>query len=217
MSDSATPSGGSASAPGQQMPSQPLLRDQEPEFRVVVRNGQRRGIRLEHGFWDMLKRMAARNQETLGAVVDRIAVASGPDANLTSAIRVACLHDANAENAMLRRLTSIEMIKAILFACPAPAFALESTRKILTFNPPFQNLVRRQLPAGQDDDARKDMRLALDLSVADILERLKQNGNLPVGTGFVIGIGERRHRGQINAVRAPVPAPDLLLAFVVNG
>nr|WP_245432628.1 ribbon-helix-helix domain-containing protein [Mesorhizobium loti] len=194
-----------------------MRHDLEPEFRVVVRNGQRRGIRLERGFWDMLKRMATRNQATLGALVDQIAAAAGADANLTSAIRVACLHDASDENAMLRRLTSIETIKAILFACPAPAFALESTRKILTFNPPFQNLVRRQLPVGLDDDARKDMKLALDLSVADILERLRQNGNLPVGTGFVIGIGERRHRGQINAVRAPVPAPDLLLAFVVNG
>ncbi len=212
MSDSAVPS-----SSGQQLPSQPLLRDQEPEFRVVERNGQRRGIRLERGFWDMLKRMAARNQETLGALVDQIATSAGPKANLTSAIRVACLHDANAETAMLRRLTSVEMIKAILFACPAPAFALESTRKILAFNQPFQNLVRRQLPVGQDDDARKDMKLALDLNVADILERLRQNGNLPVGTGFVIGIGERRHRGQINAVRAPVPAPDILLAFVVNG
>lgn len=215
MSDSAAPSG-QALGSAQQLPNQPLLRDLAPEFRVVVRNGQRRGIRLERGFWDMLKRMAGRNQTTLGALVDQIATAAGPDGNLTSAIRVACLHDANDENAMLRRLTSIEMIKAILGACPAPAFALESTRKILTFNPPFQNLVRRQLPVGLDDDARKDMKLALDLHVADILERLRQNGNQPVATGFVIGIGERRHRGQINAVRAPVPSPDLLLAFVVN-
>lgn len=216
MSDSATPSG---SAPGsdRQMPGQPLLRDLEPEFRVVERNGQRRGIRLERGFWDMLKRMAERKRSTLGALVDQIAEAAGPDANLTSAIRVACLDDANGENAVLRRLTSVEMMKAILLACPAPAFALESTRKILTFNPPFQNLVRRQLPLGFDDDARRDMKLALDLSVADILEKLRQNGNQPMGTGFVLGIGERRHRGQINVVRAPVPAPDLLLAFIVNG
>lgn len=213
MSDSATPSLGTSL----HLSGQSLLRDLEPEFRVVVRNGQRRGIRLEHGFWDMLKRMATRSHATLGAVVDQIAEAAGPDANLTSAIRVACLHDASDENAMLRRLTSLETVKAILVACPAPAFALESTRKILSFNPPFQNLVRRQLPVGLEDDGRKDMRLALDLHVSDILERLRQNGNQPVATGFVIGIGERRHRGQINAVRAPVPAPDLLLAFVVNG
>ena len=121
------------------------------------------------------------------------------------------------QNAELRRLASLRTVNAILVACPSPAFALSSSRKILAFNPSFQQLVRRQLPAGQGEEARSDLRLALDLNVADIFSRLEANGDLPVVTGFVLGAGDRRYRAQLNVVRAPVSEPELLLAFVFGG
>lgn len=198
-------------------PEQPPIPGLAPEFRVVVHNGQRRGIRLERGFWETLKTIAAERKCTLGALVEEITAAAGEGANLSSALRVACLRNANLESAALRRLASIETVKTILLACPAPAFALENTRKILIFNPPFQYFVRRQLPDGLKGDSRADLKLALDLNITDILERLRLNGNLPVASGFAIGVGERRYRGLINTVRAPVPGPELLMAFVVNG
>ncbi|MGT2466672.1 hypothetical protein ACVOMV_19030 [Mesorhizobium atlanticum] len=46
------------------------------------------------------------------------------------------------------------------------------------------------------------MKLALDLNVTDIFARLDANGETPVTSGFVIGAGERRYRGQLSAVRA---------------
>lgn len=193
-----------------------LVEDLVPEFRVVVYNGQRRGLRLERGFWEALKAIAANRKCTLGALVDSIATEAGDSSNLSSAIRVACLQDIDRDSTALRRLASIETVKSILQACPAPAFALESNRKILTFNPPFQNLVRRQLPAGLDDDARKDFKLALDLSLAEIFQLLCESVDRPVSTGFVIGAGERRYRGQINAARAPVAELELIMAFVVD-
>jgi predicted DNA-binding ribbon-helix-helix protein len=198
-------------------PDQRPIPDLAPEFRVVVHSGQRRGIRLEHGFWEALKAIAAQRKCTLGALVGEIAAAAGDGTNLSSALRVACLRYANLESSSLRRLASIETVRTILLACPAPAFALENSRKILTFNPPFQNLVRRQLPAGLNDDSRHELKLALDLNIPEILERLRLNGNLPVASGFVIGVGERRYRGLINTARAPVTGPELLMAFVVNG
>jgi hypothetical protein len=117
----------------------------------------------------------------------------------------------------LRRLASIRTINAILLACPSPAFALASTKKIVTFNAPFQQLVKRQLPAAFDEDTRQDLKLALDLNVADIFARLDTNGDVAVASGFVIGAGERRYRGQLNVVRAPVLDLELLMAFVFNG
>ncbi|TIX93956.1 MAG: hypothetical protein E5V22_36640, partial [Mesorhizobium sp.] len=72
------------------------------------------------------------------------------------------------QNVTLSKLASIRTINAILVACPSPAFALTSSKKILTFNVPFQQLVKRQLPSGPNDDARHDLKLALDLNVADI-------------------------------------------------
>lgn len=188
-----------------------------PEFRVVARGGIRRGIRLERVFWASLKQMAEARKCTIGMLVDEIAESHADQGNLTSAIRVACMRGMAEENLMLRKLASIRTINAILVACPSPAFALSSSKKILTFNAPFQQLVKRQLPTAPNDDARHDLKLALDLNVADIFARLDTNGETPVATGFVIGAGERRYRGQLSAVRAPVAEPELLMAFVFNG
>ncbi|TIS60110.1 MAG: hypothetical protein E5W91_00690 [Mesorhizobium sp.] len=187
------------------------------EFRVVARGGIRRGIRLERAFWASLKQMAESRKCTIGMLIDEIAARHPDTGNLTSAIRVACIRALADENVTLRRLASIRTINAILVACPSPAFALASSKKILSFNAPFQQLVKRQLPPGPNDDARHDLKLALDLNVADIFARLDANGEVPVASGFVIGAGERRYRGQLSAVRAPVAEPELLMAFVFGG
>ncbi|TGQ63845.1 hypothetical protein EN829_021650 [Mesorhizobium sp. M00.F.Ca.ET.186.01.1.1] len=187
------------------------------EFRVVARGGIRRGIRLERAFWISLRQMAEIRRCTIGMLIDEIAGSHPETGNLTSAIRVACIRALADENLTLRKLASIKTINGILVACPSPAFALASSKKILTFNAAFQQLVKRQLPVAPSDDARQDLKLALDLSVADIFARLDANGETPVASGFVIGAGERRYRGQLNAVRAPVQEPELLMAFVFNG
>ncbi|PBB83628.1 ribbon-helix-helix domain-containing protein [Mesorhizobium sp. WSM3876] len=187
-----------------------------PEFRVVARGGVRRGIRLERAFWVSLKQMAESRKCTIGMLVEEIAE-NHPEGNLTSAIRVACMRGLIEESMELRKLASIRTINAILVACPSPAFALSSSKKILAFNTPFQQLVKRQLPSAPGEDGRQDLKLALDLNVTDIFARLDANGETPVTTGFVIGAGERRYRGQLSAVRAPVAEPELLMAFVFNG
>lgn len=199
-----------------QPPVFPLSReDLVPEFRVVARGDSRRGIRLEHYFWSTLKHMAERRNSTIGKMVDEIVERAEESGNLASAIRVACIRGVSDENASLRKLASLTTINAILVACPSPAFALSSSKKILTFNPAFHQLVRRQLPVGQGDDSRSDLKLTLDLPVADIFSRLDA-GDSPVVTGFVVGANERRYRGQLNVVRAPLHEPELLMAFVFN-
>lgn len=190
--------------------------DLTTDFRVVVRQGSRRGIRLERIFWATLKQLAEHNHLTIGEMVEEIAHANDDASNLASAIRVACLRWMADQNAGLARLASLRTINAILGACPAPAFALSSAKKILTFNPAFQNLVRRQLPVGFGEEAHRDLRLSLDLNVADIFNRLDANDGVPISSGFVIGAAERRYRGQLNIVRAPIKAPELLMSFVVN-
>lgn len=191
--------------------------DLQPKFRAIGRAGMRRGIRLERVFWVVLKTMAAANKTSISSLVGELAAHRSSETNLSSAIRVACLNWLSKQNTELARLASLQTTNAILGACPTPAFALSSAKKILTFNVPFQQLVRRQLPASPDLDGKQDLRLALDLNVTDIFERLDTAGEKPVTSGFVIGVGDRRYRGQLNLVRAPVKDPELLLAFVFNG
>ncbi len=152
----------------------------------------------------------------MGALVDEIAGSQPDNGNLTSAVRVACMRWLSDSNADLRKLSSIERVKALVVACPSPAFVLSSAKTIVAFNPPFQQFVRRQLLFG-GEDAKRGLKLTLDVHVRDILMRLNKNGEIPVVTGFAIDAGERRYRGRLNIVRAPVVEPDLLLAFVFNG
>ena len=165
-------------------------------------------------FLDLAEELAESRKSTLGQLVEEISKVQPETGNLTSAIRVACARWLADQNAELRKLASLKRANAILLACPSPAFALSSSKKILAFNPAFQMLVRRQLPAGLGEETRPDLKLALDLNVADIFARLDSNGEHPVVTGFVIGAGDRRYRAQLNVVRAPVSEPELLLAFV---
>lgn len=199
-------------------PELPLsVDDVETEFRVVVRNGNRRGIRLEHFFWTALKRIAQSRKSTLGQVVEEISQAAPDTGNLTSAIRVACARWLADENAELRKVASLRGVNALLLACPSPAFALSSSKKIMAFNPAFQNLVRRQQPIHQSEDEEHGLKLTLDLNVIDIFAKLAADDDRPVVTGFVMGASDRGYRGRLNIVRAPASESEVLLAFVFTG
>ena len=187
----------------------------KPEFRVVARGKSRRGIRLERIFWETAKSIAQRNRITIGSLVDEISSQQTSSSNLASAIRVACLSWMVKRTAQLEALTSVAVINSILTAVPSPAFALGANKKILAFNTAFQTLVRRQFPVLAEAEQRGDLKLALDVNVAELMARLDQNGNTAVLTGFAIGIGDRRFRGQLNAVKAPSIDVEMVLAFVV--
>ena len=182
---------------------------------MVARGKSRRGIRLERIFWQTAKSIAQRSHITIGSLVDEISSQQTSSSNLASAIRVACLSWMVKRTAQLEALTSVAVINSILTAVPSPAFALGANKKILAFNTAFQTLVRRQFPVLAEAEQRGDLKLALDVNVADLMARLDQNGNTAVLTGFAIGIGDRRFRGQLNAVKAPSIDVEIVLAFVV--
>ncbi len=195
----------------------PVVSEDEarPEFRVVAKGKSRRGIRLERIFWQTAKSIARQSHMTMGSLVDEISSQPASTNNLASAIRVACLSWLVQRTAHLEALTSTTVINSLLTAVPTPAFALGANKKILSFNPAFQALVRKHFPVVGESEHKSDLKLSLDVNVADLMDRLAKNGNTAVLTGFVIGIGERRVRGQLNAVMAPSSDVDVVLAFVV--
>ncbi len=189
--------------------------DLQPIFRAVGRTGKRHALRLERVFWDTLHELAKANHTTITSLVEELAAGETAKAtNLSSAVRVACAEFLRGEVDSLSRITSLTTVNSILAACPSPAFALSATRAILSFNQPFQQFVRRQLPFSPTTENKNELRLALDMSVKDVFERLDVTHDRPVSSGFAIGAGERRYRGQVNLVRAPMRQPPVLLAFV---
>lgn len=188
----------------------------KPEFRVVAKGASKRGIRLERVFWQTLKTMAQRKKTTMGSLVEKMAEASPDHQNLASMIRVNCLLWIDQRLSSLEILTAGSMVNSILSAVPSPAFALGANKKIVAVNAAFQALIRRQFPTLGPDQDKLDLKLTLDVNVTDLLARLEANGNTVTMTGFAIGVGERRFRRQINAIKAPTGDTDIVLAFVVG-
>jgi predicted DNA-binding ribbon-helix-helix protein len=186
-----------------------------PIFRAVGKTGSRRALRLERVFWDILREVAKANHTSIASIVEDLAAGEAALAtNLSSAIRVACANWLRDEVDALSEIASLATVSSILAACPSPAFALSATKAILSFNAPFQQFVRRQLPFSPTAENKSELRLALDMNLKDVFERLGGTHDKPVSSGFVIGAGERRFRGQLNLVKAPVRQPPVLLAFV---
>lgn len=186
----------------------------KPEFRVVARGRSRRGIRLERIFWQTVKSIAQRSHMTIGGVVDEISGRYVSSNNLASSIRVACLSWLAYRTARLEALTSTGAVISILTAVPSPAFALSADKKILAFNASFQALIRRNFPTLGDAEQRGDLKLTLDMNVADLIARLDRTGNVAISTGFSIGVRDRHFRGRLNVVKAPSSELDVVLAFV---
>lgn len=185
-----------------------------PQFRVISQGKVKRGVRLEHVFWQAAKKIAQRRRLTIGGFFDAISEQDPDASNLASAIRVACVSWMADRTTELESITSLSVLGSILAAVPSPAVVLGPDRKILASNKAFQLFARRHLSVPSAADP-KDMRLVPDIAVPEIVARLEQNGNSAVLSGFSLTVADRRIRGQLNAVRAPLNEPGTIIGFVV--
>jgi len=189
--------------------------DSETRF-VAVRVGDfRRGLRLEEIHWRALKDVAASHGMSVGALVRSVEEAAPEEANLTSLLRVLCL------GWFRDRLTSVQKIahrgiaNSLVQASPAPTFALGLDRQIVAYNQYFLNLIQSRLSIASSGTVARNLRLALDVQIGELIETLRKNGNMPVGTGFVIGVDNQRFRGRMNTVLAPSIEQAVIVCFVL--
>lgn len=190
--------------------------DAIPVFRAVVALGARRGIRLEAIFWKTVSAMAAAYGRTLGQEVGKAVTSVPEDGNLASTLRVQAAQWLVSRVAELERITAAENVFTIVHASPTPAFVLSTDKKIVQYNQPFLNLIRANLPAGEMKDVARATRLSLDTQLDQIIELLKNNPKAPVATGFALGIADRRVRGQLRLVLAPIAASTLVIAYITQ-
>jgi predicted DNA-binding ribbon-helix-helix protein len=190
--------------------------DATPVFRAVVALGARRGIRLEAIFWKTVSAMAAASGRTLGQEVGQALTSVPEDGNLASTLRVQAARWLASRVSELERITAAENVFAIIHASPTPAFVLSTDKKIVQYNQPFLNLIRSNLPAGETRDVARATRLSLDTQLEQVIELLKNNPKTPVATGFALGIAERRKRGQLRLVLAPIAASTLVIAYITQ-
>ncbi len=203
-----------ASAAGEPESSS-LASDAEPVFRVVEDQDTRRGIRLERAYWQALRDIANATSQKTGTLVKAI-VDQAPDVtNATSLLRVYCLKWALGELNAARQISNPSLVANLVRASPGAAFALGLDKRIVAYNQSFLAFVQARFSYAAPGPIGRDFRLALDVHLADLAASLKTNGNTPTTVGFVVGLGDRRLRGNLSSILAPVTGQDIILCYVL--
>jgi predicted DNA-binding ribbon-helix-helix protein len=209
-----------APEPSDTQPGRPIVlptaEDSATRF-VAVRSGEfRRGLRLEEIYWRALKDVASAWGLSVGGLVRQVEEASGEDeGNATSRLRVLCLGWFMDKLAKVEALTHRGLTNSLVQACPTPAFALGVDRQIIAYNPHFLNLIQARLSIAPAGAMARNLRLALDVQINDLIVHLQKNNNTPVGTGFVIGVDNQRFRGRMNAVLVPSLDNPVIACYVL--
>lgn len=191
--------------------------DVQPVFRAVSTPRERRGIRLESIYWDVLKSLAKSANHTLGEQVE-LTVEGSPQAagNVASLLRVACVKWLMERIAKLETITAMKTTDAIVQASPSPAFALSADKRILLHNRALLSLVQSRFLAIKPETLQRGLRLFLDVQIEQVIAELTQEATNTVVTGFVLGLEGQRIRGKLNMVLAPVSGRTVIIAYVAN-
>ena len=187
-----------------------------PFFRAVNVNGKRKGFRLEKSYWTALERLSAEDGIAVGEFIGRIADRYPDSRNLSSVLRVFVTDKLGRKLDALRAKASAEAVLKGINACPSPVFVLSGTRQLRGYNGAFLRYVRANFVFEDDHPVSNSLRLQIDMSTADLIKRLKEANEGFVTIGFVIGMENRRVRGQINAMLAPSWKEDLIVGYVIS-
>ncbi len=188
----------------------------EPFFRALNVNGKRKGFRLERSYWIALEKLSAEAGLTLGRYIGQIADRHPDSKNLSSILRVIVVNSLAESLEGLRKKASTESILQAINACPSPAFVLSGTRQLRGYNAAFLRYVRANFVFDEDHPVTSSLRLQIDISTADLVQRLKETSEGFLTIGFVIGMDNRRVRGRINVILAPSWNEELIVGYVVS-
>jgi hypothetical protein len=114
-----------------------------------------------------------------------------------------------------RQLTDPKRIVSLVRVSPSAAFAIGLDKRIIAYNQSFLDFVQARISYTEPSPIGKDLRLALDVHLTNLAATLKANDNTPVVVGFAVGVGDRRLRGNLNAILAPVSGQNVILCYVL--
>lgn len=188
--------------------------DYTPIFRAVKVGPDRRGIRLEKIYWNVLKELSVAEGRTLGDIVHQSEAEFREGANITSVLRVMCLQWLRAQLDAVQSQLGVHVIDSLVQVSPVPTFALTEDKRILYSNQPFLLFIQSKFPRVSAGTMGPGLRLSLEVQIQELVRTLKENGNRPISTGFILAVEDQRVRGRLNAVIAPSKAQTIILGYV---
>lgn len=113
--------------------------DLRPEHRIVQADGRRYSIKLEAGFWDALKTIAAGRRLRVNRLVAVLASEEMSVANLASRLRVFCLAELRRRLTDAAFATDRTSLLALAESAPAPCMVLGPDQRIVSVNLAFSS------------------------------------------------------------------------------
>ncbi|MGI9355701.1 MAG: ribbon-helix-helix domain-containing protein [Rhizobiaceae bacterium] len=190
--------------------------DLVPKYRAIGIQNSRQGLRLENAYWDCLKQIAKESNCTIGNLVESARIISGSKGNLTSTLRVACLNWLTGRLQASEQMMSNQMIRNTVYACPSPALALSSDKRLHSFNQPFHRLITDKFSILDRDHLPPKMKLLLDIQIGDLIDQLRLGDNKPILTGVVIGVDNRTFRAKLTTVMAATAEQNVILGYLLT-
>jgi predicted DNA-binding ribbon-helix-helix protein len=188
--------------------------DFTPKFRAVRTGEYRRGIRLEQIFWTVLARLAKEEGTTIAQLVEKAETDFPQGGNITSALRVVALGWMRRELAQARPGKEEDIVSSLVRASPVATIALAADKRLTAYNAPFLTYVQAQLGLNPSTALPRNLRLILDVQFGELIRTLEANGNRAIRTGILLGAEDKRVRGTLNVVLAPVQKESILIGYL---
>jgi predicted DNA-binding ribbon-helix-helix protein len=180
-----------------------------------VRAGDhRRGLRLEQAFWTVLARLAKEEGTTIAQLVEAAETSFPQSGNITSVLRVVAIGWMQRELARSLPGKEEDIVSNLVRASPVPAIALAADKRLTAYNAPFLTYVQSQLGLNPSTALPRNLRLILDAQFSELIRTLETNGNHAIRTGILLGAEDKRVRGTLNVVLAPVRKEPTLIGYL---
>ena len=190
-------------------------------FRALTSGSWRKGFRLEEAYWSLLEIASAKSGLKLGEYVRRLVENAGSE-NATAKLRLHLTELMNSEIAALGGTDLPGQIAGLLRASPVPCFAIDRSKRLVGFNPEFEQHVSRQVArlsaqARQSDRSiMSGVRLTLEQSVERIIELHARESGPPLECGYLISTPAYRHAGRVRTALLRSAGTEIVVAFVLS-
>jgi predicted DNA-binding ribbon-helix-helix protein len=188
--------------------------DFAPKFRVVRTGDRRRGIRLEQIFWTVLARLAKEEGTTIAQLVEAAEASFPQSGNITSVLRVVAVGWMQRQLIRAQPVNEENIVNNLVRASPMSTIALASDKRLIAYNTPFLMFVQSHLGLASSAALPRNLRLILDVQFGELIRALGTNGNRAIRTGILLGAEERRVRGTLSVVLAPVQKEATLIGYL---
>lgn len=185
------------------------------DFKTVLVDSHRKGLRLEAAFWDALDDYCRSEAITRSQLLKEI-LSSQPeqDFNTTSLIRTFLVAAQGERLREMGEMFARDQMIALLQQAPVAAFAMGRDKRMLRANREFLRLLRIILGDPRSELSLTSLKLSLAVPVEQIFEQAVKSGE-PMVSGILIEISKRQRRANARIVPVPGNPVDAVVGYIV--